>query len=240
MVYEKWKALGGVRIMIEPWWQSDYMFNLLMLSPLEVVEELFLYLATLTTVVNVTLIRVSYDGNNTPCISSAKHWLKPKCDTQSLKNRLSTPDCGPKAPNVLPSSHHQYVFNIPNMGYPSQAWRRKQTTQVGLRVERIWHSVKFHTANKGQVPADFLTKLSEIVDWDHVEDMWTLETNNSSHKVRGGGGIILQSPDGIRIVMAVRFIFSISNNKVEYEAVLFGLRTVRALSISKVTLRWDF
>ena len=55
----------------------------------------------------------------------------------------------------------------------------------------------------------------------------------------GGFGMLLQSPEGLLIEKAVKFLFLTLNSKVEYEVVLLRLRVARALLIVKLELRYD-
>ena len=45
-----------------------------------------------------------------------------------------------------------------------------------------------------------------------------------------GAGVVLFSPDGSRLCYAIRLHFSASNNTVEYEALINGLRITIELS----------
>lgn len=78
-----------------------------------------------------------------------------------------------------------------------------------------------------------------MVDRDPIEELWVLETDGSSHRIKGGGNIVLLSPNNIRVVMAIHFTFLISNNKGEYKASLLGLLTAQPLCVNKVQIRCD-
>ena len=49
--------------------------------------------------------------------------------------------------------------------------------------------------------------------------------------------MVLQSLEGI--AQAVKFSFSISNNEVEYKAMLLGLQMAKEISVSNLELRCD-
>ena len=54
-----------------------------------------------------------------------------------------------------------------------------------------------------------------------------------------GAGVVLISPDGSRLRYAIRLHFSASNNAVEYEALINGLRIGIELSATQLYVRRD-
>ncbi|KAL5543443.1 hypothetical protein UlMin_007227 [Ulmus minor] len=52
-------------------------------------------------------------------------------------------------------------------------------------------------------------------------------------------GIILVSPDGVKLSCAVRFKFKATNNQAEYEALLSGLRLAKEVSARHLTIYSD-
>ncbi|XP_026459068.1 uncharacterized protein LOC113359691 [Papaver somniferum] len=55
-----------------------------------------------------------------------------------------------------------------------------------------------------------------------------------------GGGCVILTPEGSRIEKATRLGFRASNNEVEYEAVIIGLKSVKQLDAKNVKLITDF
>lgn len=53
--------------------------------------------------------------------------------------------------------------------------------------------------------------------------------DGSSNEKGCGTGILLQSPEGTHFEYALRFNFRTSNNEVEYDALLVGLRMAQSL-----------
>ena len=51
--------------------------------------------------------------------------------------------------------------------------------------------------------------------------------------------MVLQSLEGLSIAQAIKFTFITSNNEVEYEVVLLGLRLAKDLSMVNLELRCD-
>ena len=66
-----------------------------------------------------------------------------------------------------------------------------------------------------------------------------LETDGSSRAQGGGVGIIPRTHNGPAIAQTIKLAFIVSNNEVEYEAVILGLRVAKSLSITIIELRYD-
>ena len=62
-----------------------------------------------------------------------------------------------------------------------------------------------------------------------ARELWKLYVDGSSNENGSGVGIILITPAGSRFHFALRFSFKASNNEVEYEALLAGLRIAKGL-----------
>ncbi|KAK2998543.1 hypothetical protein RJ639_023122 [Escallonia herrerae] len=93
---------------------------------------------------------------------------------------------------------------------------------------------KSHTIIKAQALADFIVECTLPKDppqlvISEVPDPWNLYVDDSSAVGSSGAGIILISPKGFMVEYALRFGFQASNNEVEYEAVLTGIRLAHAL-----------
>ena len=59
------------------------------------------------------------------------------------------------------------------------------------------------------------------------------------HKESRGAGVVLISPEGEILKYAVRLQFSVTNNEVEYEALLIGLRLAKALEAKNLIVQAD-
>ena len=65
-----------------------------------------------------------------------------------------------------------------------------------------------------------------------ITGRWELFVDGASNSKGSGAGIVLVSPEGLVIEQAVRLKFSTSNNEVEYEALMIGLKTTKKLEAS--------
>ena len=60
---------------------------------------------------------------------------------------------------------------------------------------------------------------------------WELYVHGSSNEGGSGAGLILVSPEGYRVHCALRFGFKTSNNEVEYEALIAGLKLAKYMQV---------
>ena len=71
-----------------------------------------------------------------------------------------------------------------------------------------------------------------VAEWTEVQlptpnvahEYWTMYFDGSVMAPGSGAGVVLISPNGSRLRYAFRLHFSASNNTVEYEAIINGLR----------------
>ncbi|GKB12079.1 reverse transcriptase domain-containing protein [Tanacetum coccineum] len=71
------------------------------------------------------------------------------------------------------------------------------------------------------------------------QEPWTLFTDGSSCVDGSGAGLILTSPEGTEFTYALRFQFTASNNKEEYEALIAGLRIAAQMGVRNVHISVD-
>jgi hypothetical protein len=101
-------------------------------------------------------------------------------------------------------------------------------------------------AIKSQVLADF------IIDWtgptwqqeESPEKVWTIHCDGAWCHAGAGAAAIITSPTGVKYRYAARLSFALesdrcTNNIAEYEAVILGLRKLRALDVTTCITRTD-
>ncbi|KAI5353741.1 hypothetical protein L3X38_006635 [Prunus dulcis] len=74
---------------------------------------------------------------------------------------------------------------------------------------------------------------------DLTQPLWTLFVDGSSNAQGCGAGIVLVSPDKVTLEYALRFKFQASNNEVEYEALLAGLRLAKEMDARQIQIFSD-
>ena len=95
---------------------------------------------------------------------------------------------------------------------------------------------------KGHVMTDFVVESLQRPARDEKSDKaewWTLQVDGASRSSGSGVGLLLQFPNGEQLEQAIRLGFLASNNKAEYEAIMFGLDLALALSVSKLRIYSD-
>ncbi|KAJ4962651.1 hypothetical protein NE237_022590 [Protea cynaroides] len=102
-------------------------------------------------------------------------------------------------------------------------------------------SYKPRTAIIAQAFVDFLIESSpqeeQGTDNQATEESsrpWTLFIDGASSKTQCGAGFILTSPKGFETRCPLRFMFQVSNNAAEYEALIAGLRLAKAVMARRV------
>nr|XP_023919270.1 uncharacterized protein LOC112030837 [Quercus suber] len=137
-----------------------------------------------------------------------------------------------------------YVFTE----YPLQSLLRRsdfigRTAKWGTRLGSFDIRYRPRHSVKGQVLADFVAEFSprngrEMIC--HVEACpWKVFVDGASSSQGAGAGIVIFSPEGIRLEHSFRLGFKASNNEAEYEALLAGLRTALRLGAQNVEIHSD-
>ncbi|XP_075524532.1 uncharacterized protein LOC142556929 [Primulina tabacum] len=71
------------------------------------------------------------------------------------------------------------------------------------------------------------------------EEVWRVFVDGVSSLAGCGVGVVIISPPGERIKMALRIDSQVTNNEAEYEAVLAGIRAAREVGASQIILYPD-
>ncbi|GKA37340.1 reverse transcriptase domain-containing protein [Tanacetum coccineum] len=102
-------------------------------------------------------------------------------------------------------------------------------------------------AIKGQVLADFINEvpvgtkhleICSLADEESLEE-WTLYMDRASSSKGVGVGLILINPTGTEYTYAIRLNFLSTNNEVEYEALLAGLRIAKKMKVRALKVKVD-
>ncbi|KAI5343733.1 hypothetical protein L3X38_011609 [Prunus dulcis] len=112
---------------------------------------------------------------------------------------------------------------------------------------------------KGQAVADFISELTpatvrptpeaitetilpnqtDAERLDTSTPVWSLHVDGSANQQGCGAGLVLATPDGLKIEYALRFNFRTSNNEAEYEALLAGLRLAKSMNAKQIRIHSD-
>jgi ribonuclease HI len=96
-------------------------------------------------------------------------------------------------------------------------------------------------AIKSQILVDFIAEWrdTQLHPLQIQAECWTLYFNGSVMKTRAGAGLLFVSPLGEHMRYAVHLHFPASNNMVEYEALLCGLRNAIETGIKRLDITGD-
>ena len=87
---------------------------------------------------------------------------------------------------------------------------------------------------KAQALADFLAEMIHPRETHPGE--WTIYVDDSSNDKGCGAGVILETSEGISIEYSLKFNLLTSNNQVEYETCIVGIRVVKEMGASAITV----
>ena len=98
------------------------------------------------------------------------------------------------------------------------------------------------SAIKAQALADFIVEFTlSHGDLDGVDETktWVIYVDGLSTLYAGGMGVILKSPKRDKLKYAARLQYQITNNEVEYEALVKGLELAKSLRAELVVVQGD-
>ena len=132
--------------------------------------------------------------------------------------------------------------------YPLQSLLKRsdfigQIAKLGTRLESFDIRYKPRSSVKGQVLADFVVELSPRNEMEiicHVDcHPWRVFVDDASSAMGAGTGIVIITPEEIRLEHSFRLGFRASNNEAEYEALLAGLRAILDMGAREVEIYSD-
>nr|KYP50247.1 Retrovirus-related Pol polyprotein from transposon 297 family [Cajanus cajan] len=109
-------------------------------------------------------------------------------------------------------------------------------------VELSEYSIKYEPrgAIKAQTLADFVMELTSLAEEGNIEEtQWILSVDGASNLGGSGAGIVLEGLGGILLEQSLRFEFRASNNQVEYEALLAGMKLAKEMGATSLSARSD-
>ncbi|XP_072062007.1 uncharacterized protein [Arachis hypogaea] len=89
---------------------------------------------------------------------------------------------------------------------------------------------------KSQALDDFVAELTSSED---IHPEWELYVDGASNEDDGGAGIVLKDKEGISTEKSIKYMFLISNNQSEYEALLAGMRLAKECGIQNIKVYCD-
>ncbi|KAL5571888.1 hypothetical protein UlMin_021485 [Ulmus minor] len=211
----------------------------------QALHSLILYLAVSKGAVSSTLVREE-DGVQWPIYYTSKSLLDAETrypEIEKLALALMV------AARKLRPYFQAHTIIIPTKFPLKQVFQKPEASgrlaKWSIELGEFDIQFKPRTAIKGQALADFIAEftyapeMSEKLTTQTQNSQWKLYVDGSSTETSSGAGIILVSPDGVKLSCAVRFKFKATNNQAEYEALLSGLRLAKEVSARHLTIYSD-
>ncbi|XP_021802905.1 uncharacterized protein LOC110746996, partial [Prunus avium] len=225
-------------------------------------EDLILYLSVSATALSSVLIRKS-NGIELPIFYTSHALQDAEIRYPELK-KLTYAHILP-ARKLRPYFQAHSIVVLTNQPL-RQILQRPETSGrlVKWAIELSEFDIRYHPrpAEKGQAVADFISELTtsdkggpadialeppSTASASHPTEgtfnpsipLWTLYVDGSSNRQGSGAGLVLKAPDQTTIEYAIRFQFPASNNEVEYEALLAGLRLAREMGAQQLKVCSD-
>ena len=107
---------------------------------------------------------------------------------------------------------------------------------------------KSRTTTKGKILADFKAEFTSNLELETILEkhgfipdlpIWKFFVDGASNSYGSGTDIILISPEGNHLEYALRFEFKVSNNEVEYKALIARLRLAHSMEAHQLLIHID-
>ena len=211
------------------------------MGPSKKVESIYLYLAVSETEVNAALIKEE-GRKQLPVyyVNQAFQWAEfmyPR-----IEKIVFTLIVASRKPR-------QYFQANPILIMTDQPIKKSMTQpeaagrMIQWVIELSQFDIEYHpkTAIKAQALVDFIVEFTSP-DKDRLTNearRWMIQIDGSSAQKRWRVGVVIITPDGEILKYGVRLKFPATNNEVEYEGVLTGLRLGRALGAKNLLVQND-
>ena len=211
-----------------------------LLSPSQLGEELFLYLAVSLATVSAALVREEERVQKPMYYASrALHGAEERYPLmEKLAFVLVT-----VARKLKPYSQAHTVIVLTDKPLRREMNNPKAAGRLALwAIELSEFDIYYRpqTTIKGQIVANFIVEFTHDEDRGAEEPLqWSIHTNESSNKQAEGAGVILLSPEGDTIECMVRLDFPTTNNEAEYEALVAGLDLAKVTEITSIVIYYN-
>ncbi|XP_075649982.1 uncharacterized protein LOC142620504 [Castanea sativa] len=216
--------------------RKDYLGLALTLTAPEPGEDLYMYLSVFEHAASAVLLKDS--GVLLPVYYISKTFVDAETKYLPLEKLvLALVHSTRKLPHYF-QAHTVHVLTE----YPLQSLLRRSnfTERIDKWGTRLGSfDIRYRPRNsvKGQVLTDFIAEFSprstDVVCLVEVRP-WKVFVDGASNTAGAGVGIVVITPEGLKLEHLFRLGFRASNNEAEYEALLTGLRVVMDLGAKEV------
>jgi hypothetical protein len=225
---------------------KHYLIDLTTLTPPSSGTPLLLYVATSHAVVSAALVQEKQDGQvkrQAPVYFVSEVLSLSKKNYTELEKVLYAV--------LMASRKFRHYFQAYHIIVPSSQplkdimRNREATCRIGIwdaELNEFTIDYVHRSSIQSQALADF------IIDWTpgaHGEEAtkdaeaWTVFCDGSWGTFGAGAAAVLVAPAKVRTCYTIKLYFSCTNNIVEYEALLLGLRKLKTMEIRRAILKTD-
>jgi hypothetical protein len=224
---------------------KQYLIDLTTLTPPSPGAPLLLYVAASHSAVSAALVREKQDGQvkkQAPVYFVSEVLSFSKKNYTELEKVLYAV--------LMASRKLQHYFQAYNIIVPSSQplkdimRNREATGRFGKwAAELNEFSIDYvhRSSIQSQALADFIADWTPGAQEEVTKDIeaWTIFGDGSWGTFGAGAVVVLVAPSKVRTCYATRLDFSCTNNIAEYEALLLGLRKLKAMGIRREILKTD-
>jgi ribonuclease HI len=225
---------------------KQYLIDLTTLTPPVLGAPLLLYVAASHSVVSATLVQEKLEGQAKKQVLvyfvSEVLSLSKKNYTKLEKVLYAVLMASRKLRHYFQAYH----IIVPSSQHLKDIMRNREATgRIGkwaTELNEFTIDYMHRSSIQSQALADFI---ADWTPWAHEEgtskyaEAWTVFCDGSWRAFGAGADAVLVAPSKVKTCYAVKLDFSCTNNIAEYEALLLGLRKLRAMGIRRAILKTD-
>ncbi|XP_050258946.1 uncharacterized protein LOC126703935 [Quercus robur] len=208
-----------------------------LLSPSQLGEELFLYLAVSPAAVSTALIReeervqkpVYYASQELRGAEERYPPMEKLAFALVMAARKLKPYFQTHTMIILTDKPLRQAMSNPEAAGRLALW--------AIELSEFDIQYRPRTAIKGQIVSDFIVEFTSDEGKGAKEfPQWSIHTDGSSNRQARGVGVVLLSPEGDMVECMVRLDFPTTNNEAEYKALMAGFDLVKAAGVVSVII----
>jgi hypothetical protein len=225
---------------------KQYLIDLTTLTPPTPGAPLLLYVAASHSVVSAALVQEKLDGQvkkQAPVYFVSEVLSLSKKNYTELENKLYAV--------LMASRKLRHYFQAYHIIVPSSQSlkdiikNREATERIGKWVTELNEftiDYVHRSSIQSQALADFIADWMPGAQEEEINkdtEAWIVFYDGSWGTFGAGAAAVLVAPSKVRTCYATKLDFSFTNNITEYEALLLGLRKLRAMGIRRAILKTD-
>ncbi|KAK0572613.1 hypothetical protein LWI29_034271 [Acer saccharum] len=226
---------------------KDYLGHAPLLSKPETGETLYMYLSVSEAATSSVLVRQE-DGTQKPIYYTSKALLPAETRySPAEKMALALITAARKLRPYFQAHKIGVYTNCPLKLILQKPKVSGRLTKWAIELSEFDVEYLPRTAIKAQAVADFVAEFTEpsievarmMVEQNKKIFKWQLRVDGLSNTHGSGAGVVVSTPEGDSIECALRFDFKATNNQVEYEALIVGLKVCTVLGADEVEIFSD-